>query len=135
MLSEWSVTTRKSELRRLSRGRRHLFTARKAVGIRGPQASAEDAGVHREARVEMRVAEERARRVFPVGIGRVGLRTERLVDLLLVGLTRRETRRILGGCGGRQRNAEKQAQDDDAPKGAIHGAFLLFQGVYQMGDV
>ena len=89
MLSEWSATTRKSS-------GRESFTRwpleavissplREAVGVPRAEPGAERAGVHRERRVQVRVAEERARREVAARVGRVGrLRGKCLLDRLLV---------------------------------------------------
>ena len=75
---------RARELRGLAARGHDLLAAREAIGVARSQAAAERAGIHREAGVQVRVAEERARREFAIGVRRIGALLERLSGFVLV---------------------------------------------------
>ena len=62
---------RPRELRRLAAGGRDLLAPGEAIGVARRRAGAERAGIQRERRVQVRVAEERPRREVAVRVGRI----------------------------------------------------------------
>ena len=85
VIGDHQEVERTRQLHRLAAGRRDLLAPGEAIGVARAEPRAEGAGVHRERRVQMRVAEERPRREIAAGIGRVG-RFGR-VDLSAVSLS------------------------------------------------
>ncbi len=121
---------RARELRRLSAGGHDLLAAREAIGIARTEPAASRARIHREGGVQMRVAEERARGEFAIGVGRVRALFERASAASLSSVPASP----VGGGFLREERGERQAEDGERGEGGGERRLVFMSVLVRLGN-